>query len=86
MLGGPEELSARLDVEVDTPSSLISLSSVGLRASVGTARLHAPGDLDVSTAHFLKYIRSHSFFGHLLCPVYPVLPSKSLWTFSWDLA
>ncbi len=48
--GPPERYTARVDVEVDTPNSQAPLSTVGLQAAVGTARLHAPRDMDVSIA------------------------------------
>ena len=43
-----EDFFGRLDLELDTPGSHIVLSSVTLRTTVGTARLHAPVDQDVS--------------------------------------
>lgn len=43
----PEEFSGRVEVEVDTPSLLMTLGTVHLCAAVGTARLHAPKDTEV---------------------------------------
>ncbi|XP_043922204.1 uncharacterized protein LOC122797744 [Protopterus annectens] len=44
-LGISEELFARIDVELDSPAGTKVLKSIGLTAKVGTARIHAPKDL-----------------------------------------
>lgn len=46
-LGPPEEISARVDIEVDNPGPSRVIQSVALRARSGTARVHAPKDLQV---------------------------------------
>uniref|UniRef100_A0A672H552 Centrosomal protein 192 n=1 Tax=Salarias fasciatus TaxID=181472 RepID=A0A672H552_SALFA len=47
-LGPAEEFSARVDVEVDGPGPSHVIRSVPLRARSGTARVHAPKDLQVT--------------------------------------
>ena len=47
-MGPPVEYSACVDVEVDTPAAALTLGSILLRATVGTARLHVPRNMDVS--------------------------------------
>ncbi|XP_077383408.1 centrosomal protein of 192 kDa isoform X2 [Festucalex cinctus] len=44
-LGPAEEYSARVDIEVDSPSASHVIKSVPIRARTGTARVHAPKDL-----------------------------------------
>ncbi|XP_060778074.1 centrosomal protein of 192 kDa isoform X3 [Neoarius graeffei] len=44
-LGPPDEFSARVDIEVDSPGPSRVIQSVALRARSGTARIHAPKDL-----------------------------------------
>lgn len=44
-LGLPDEFVARVDVEVDSPGPTHVIRSVPLRARSGTARVHAPKDL-----------------------------------------
>ncbi|KAG7470070.1 hypothetical protein MATL_G00135730 [Megalops atlanticus] len=44
-LGPAEEYSARVDIEVDSPGPSHVIRSVPLRARSGTARVHAPKDL-----------------------------------------
>ncbi|MCJ8728567.1 hypothetical protein PDJAM_G00005970 [Pangasius djambal] len=44
-LGPPDEFSARVDIEVDNPGPSRVIQSVALRARSGTARVHAPKDL-----------------------------------------
>ncbi|KAG7259872.1 hypothetical protein CRUP_025070, partial [Coryphaenoides rupestris] len=44
-LGPAEEYVARIDVEVDSPGPSHVIRSVPLQARVGTARVHAPKDL-----------------------------------------
>uniref|UniRef100_A0A3Q2YG49 Uncharacterized protein n=1 Tax=Hippocampus comes TaxID=109280 RepID=A0A3Q2YG49_HIPCM len=44
-LGPAEEYSARLDVEVDSPSASHVIKSVPIRARSGTVRVHAPKDM-----------------------------------------
>lgn len=46
-LGPPDEFSARVDIEVDSPGPSRVIQSVALRARSGTARIHAPKDLQV---------------------------------------
>ncbi|XP_014437849.1 centrosomal protein of 192 kDa isoform X2 [Tupaia chinensis] len=56
ILDSAEEFLARVDVEVDSPSPTPVLRSVGLRARAGTARIHAPRDLQ--TVHLLASVDS----------------------------
>ncbi|KFO97386.1 Centrosomal protein of 192 kDa, partial [Calypte anna] len=42
-----DEFLARVDVEVDSPGSSSVIKSIPLRARVGTARIHAPKDLQI---------------------------------------
>ncbi|XP_017655973.1 centrosomal protein of 192 kDa isoform X2 [Nannospalax galili] len=56
ILGSPEEFLARVDIEVDSPNPIPVLRSVDLRARAGTARIHAPRDLQ--TVHLLASINS----------------------------
>ncbi|KAG8010342.1 hypothetical protein GBF38_014620 [Nibea albiflora] len=44
-LGPADEYSARVDIEVDSPGPSHVISSIPLRARSGTARVHAPKDL-----------------------------------------
>ncbi|KAK7157334.1 hypothetical protein R3I93_008726 [Phoxinus phoxinus] len=44
-LGPADEYSARVDIEVDSPGPSHVIQSVALRARAGTARVHAPKDL-----------------------------------------
>ncbi|XP_067305284.1 centrosomal protein of 192 kDa isoform X2 [Pseudorasbora parva] len=44
-LGPADEYSARVDIEVDSPGPSHVIQSVALRARTGTARVHAPKDL-----------------------------------------
>ncbi|KAM5158224.1 centrosomal protein of 192 kDa [Mantella aurantiaca] len=44
-LGPPEEFTARVDIEIDSPGPSCMLKSIQLRARVGCARIHAPKDL-----------------------------------------
>ncbi|KAF7654653.1 hypothetical protein LDENG_00066660 [Lucifuga dentata] len=44
-LGPPDEYNARVDIEVDCPGPSHVIRSVPLRARSGTARVHAPKDL-----------------------------------------
>lgn len=46
-LGPAEEFLARVDVEVDSPGPSSVIESIPLRARAGTARIHAPKDLQV---------------------------------------
>ncbi|XP_069050952.1 centrosomal protein of 192 kDa [Lepisosteus oculatus] len=50
-LGPAEEYAARVDIEVDSPGPSHVIRSVPLRARSGTARVHAPKDLQ--TVHLL---------------------------------
>ncbi|XP_065609671.1 centrosomal protein of 192 kDa [Cyrtonyx montezumae] len=45
ILGPAEEFLARVDVEVDSPGPSSVIESIPLRARAGTARIHAPKDL-----------------------------------------
>jgi hypothetical protein len=53
-LGPAEEFMARIDIEVDSPGPSHVIRSVPLQARVGTARVHAPKDLQVAL-----YFTSH---------------------------
>lgn len=55
-LGLADEYSARVEIEVDSPGPSNVIQSVPLRARSGTARVHAPKDLQV-----LKAVHSVSF-------------------------
>uniref|UniRef100_A0A8C5X2I2 Centrosomal protein 192 n=1 Tax=Malurus cyaneus samueli TaxID=2593467 RepID=A0A8C5X2I2_9PASS len=44
-LGAADEFLARVDVEVDSPGPGTVIKSISLRARAGTARIHAPKDL-----------------------------------------
>lgn len=46
-LGLADEFLARVDVEVDSPGPSSVIKSIPLRARAGTARIHAPKDLQV---------------------------------------
>lgn len=46
-LGPADELTARIDIEVDSPGPSRVIQSVGLKARSGTARVHAPRHLQV---------------------------------------
>nr|XP_026257758.1 centrosomal protein of 192 kDa [Urocitellus parryii] len=56
ILDPAEEFLARVDIEVDSPNPTPVLSSVGLRARAGVARIHAPRDLQ--TVHLLAGVNS----------------------------
>lgn len=47
-LGPADEYSARVDIEVDSPGPSCVIRSIPLRARSGTARVHAPKDLQVT--------------------------------------
>uniref|UniRef100_A0A669E5G8 Centrosomal protein 192 n=1 Tax=Oreochromis niloticus TaxID=8128 RepID=A0A669E5G8_ORENI len=47
-LGPADEYSARVDIEVDSPGPSRVIRSIPLRARSGTARVHAPKDLQVT--------------------------------------
>uniref|UniRef100_A0A3Q3GE34 Centrosomal protein 192 n=1 Tax=Labrus bergylta TaxID=56723 RepID=A0A3Q3GE34_9LABR len=49
-LGPADEYSARVDIEVDSPGPSHVIRSIPLRARSGTARVHAPKDLQRSDA------------------------------------
>ena len=52
MPGSPDEIQGVMEVDLDTPGpSPISLGRMDLKAVVGTARLHTPSNLDVSTVN-----------------------------------
>lgn len=55
-LGSADEYSARVEIEVDSPGPSQVIQSIPLRARSGTARVHAPKDLQV-----LKAVNSVSF-------------------------
>ncbi|XP_018412330.1 PREDICTED: centrosomal protein of 192 kDa [Nanorana parkeri] len=46
-LGPPEEFTARVDIEIDSPGPACMLKCIQLRARVGCARIHAPKDLQI---------------------------------------
>nr|XP_057909656.1 centrosomal protein of 192 kDa isoform X3 [Doryrhamphus excisus] len=48
-LGPADEYNARIDIEVDTPGASHVIKSVPVRARSGTARVHAPKDLQIVT-------------------------------------
>uniref|UniRef100_A0A674H7A1 Centrosomal protein 192 n=1 Tax=Taeniopygia guttata TaxID=59729 RepID=A0A674H7A1_TAEGU len=48
-LGPAEEFLARVDVEVDSPGPSTTIKSISLRARAGTARIHIPKHLEVSS-------------------------------------
>lgn len=54
-LGLPDEFSARVDIEVDNPGPSRVIQSVALRARSGTARVHAPKDLQVRGCSLSKF-------------------------------
>ena len=45
--GPPEEFGGCIDLEVDSPSAYMGLGTVPLTASVGSAKLHTPKDMEV---------------------------------------
>lgn len=49
-LGSADEYSARVEIEVDSPGPSHVIQSILLRARSGTARVHAPKDLQVLKA------------------------------------
>ncbi|KAI5618124.1 centrosomal protein of 192 kDa isoform X2, partial [Silurus asotus] len=50
-LGTPDEFGARVDIEVDSPGPSRVIQSVPLRARSGTARVHAPKDLQARSCN-----------------------------------
>ncbi|KAM9724115.1 centrosomal protein of 192 kDa isoform 2-T4 [Menidia menidia] len=50
-LGPPDEYSARVDVELDSPGPSHIIRSIPLKARSGIARVHAPKDLQTLTLH-----------------------------------
>ncbi|XP_060056607.1 centrosomal protein of 192 kDa isoform X3 [Erinaceus europaeus] len=56
ILDSAEEFLARVDVEVDSPNPTSAIKSVGLRARIGVARIHAPKDLQ--TIHLFASVAS----------------------------
>eukprot|EP00794_Sanderia_malayensis_P019054 gene19054-20968_t len=63
-LGPPQEFTARVDVEVDSKGSSITIGSVLLKALVGIVRLHAPRSLQalsLSTAEGQRVSRGIPF-------------------------
>ena len=55
LMGPPEQIMARLDVEVDTPvRSVKVISSVVLRAVLGVVKLRTSGSGRVSNGHHLE--------------------------------
>lgn len=55
-LDSADEYSARVEIEVDSPGPSHVIQSIPLRARSGTARVHAPKDLQV-----LKAVHGVSF-------------------------
>lgn len=51
-LGPADEYCARVDIEVDSPGPSHVIRSIPVRARSGTARVHAPKDLQVTGTHF----------------------------------
>lgn len=65
-IGPADEFSARLDIEVDSPGPSHVIKCVPIRARSGTARVHAPKDLQVykhlyylALQFFFFYTKSH---------------------------
>ncbi|CAK6447819.1 unnamed protein product [Pipistrellus nathusii] len=56
ILDPAEEFLARIDVEVDSPNPTPVIKSIGLRARIGIARIHAPKDLQ--TMHLFASVAS----------------------------
>lgn len=59
-LGPADEYSARVDIEMDSPGPSRVIRSVLLQARSGTARVHAPKDLQVpklSSGSFSDWIK-----------------------------
>ncbi|XP_045430678.1 centrosomal protein of 192 kDa isoform X2 [Pipistrellus kuhlii] len=56
ILDPAEEFLARIDVEVDSPNPTPVIKSIGLRARIGIARIHAPKDLQ--TMHLFATVAS----------------------------
>uniref|UniRef100_A0A3B3D6E5 Centrosomal protein 192 n=1 Tax=Oryzias melastigma TaxID=30732 RepID=A0A3B3D6E5_ORYME len=55
-LGPAQEYAARVDIEVDSPGPSHVIRSVTLKARSGTARVHAPKDLQVRCAGFSQFL------------------------------
>lgn len=55
-LGLADEYSARVEIEVDSPGPSRVIHSIPLRARSGTARVHAPKDLQVARQIMLRYV------------------------------
>lgn len=60
-LGLADDYSARVEIEVDSPGPSHVIQSIPLKARSGTARVHAPKDLQVLNTHskaldFEKYV------------------------------
>lgn len=60
-LGLADDYSARVEIEVDSPGPSHVIQSIPLKARSGTARVHAPKDLQVLKTHskaldFEKYV------------------------------
>lgn len=66
-IGPADEFSARLDIEVDSPGPSHVIKCVPIRARSGTARVHAPKDLQVYkhlysfTNFYTKKAHFHAF-------------------------
>uniref|UniRef100_A0A3P9P599 Abnormal spindle-like microcephaly-associated protein ASH domain-containing protein n=1 Tax=Poecilia reticulata TaxID=8081 RepID=A0A3P9P599_POERE len=64
-LGPADEYSARVDIEMDSPGPSHIIRSIPLKAKSGTARVHAPKDLQV--AHSCTVLDSFSVTPDELC-------------------
>ena len=72
-LGLADEYSARVDIEVDSPGPSHVIQSIPLRARSGTARVHAPKDLQV-----LKVMHNvSSFLCFCMLPRQPTFKTNS---------
>ena len=59
--GPAEDFSARINLEIDSPSSAANLTSVLLRGTAGTARLHAPRFATLFQPAFLVFVFNFLF-------------------------
>lgn len=66
-LGPPDEYSARIDVEVDSPESANVLKSIPLSARSGTPRIYAPKGLQVYPEK--RVFLSYDLFLYYFCIV-----------------
>lgn len=76
-IGSVDEFSARLEIEVDSPGPSHVIKCVPIKARSGTARVHAPKDLQVYK-HYLV-LRTQPLY-ILVKDCFP-----PLWFFFWTL-